>query len=378
MVGNSTISWLARGALLVVAVAPALAGTETATRTVTREDKLVTGSALVVENLLGSMEVEGGGTPGTVRVEARIVVDSDSKEQAESVAASFDWVRREAGGETVLHVAWPTDRYTLFRTPKSESSVLQRFLAPLVKRDKLSVEYDGKPVEIGSVKGALPAAVHVKVVVPTEVAATFRQVAGTLRAARLRGALRLESVAASIDVNQVYVGLSARTGGGEVRIHTFKGDRLEIESGSADVSLDDVQAKEASLRSTSGAIRGSGMIAGKVDVRSGSGDVELADVDPASVHIETESGGVELASRLKSTHRAEIRTGTGDVTLRVGDVTPFTVNAKTTSGSVSAHGIADLKVVEQAKNAAVYRRGSGGVDVEIVSGKGGVTVAAIR
>lgn len=363
----------------VAAVAlPATAKIESAERTVTREDTLVSGTTLAVENLLGSLEVQGGGLAGRIRVEARVVVEAETKEKADEIALGFDVVRRDTPGVATLHVTFPTDRYTVFRAPRGDGNVFQRYVAPLLKRDKIAVDYDGRTVEIANGKGALAAAVHLKIVVPTEIAGVFKQVAGTLRGSRLRGSLRFESMAARVTIEQVYSELVARTGGGALTVRTFKGDRIELESGSGDMDLEDVQAKDAVFRSTSGAIRGARIVASAIAVRSGSGDVELAEVDPATVRIETDSGGVLLATRLKNTREAAIRSGSGDVTLRVGDVTPFTLDAKTRSGSVSTRGVEDLKVEEQAKNAARYRRGTGGPNVAIETVSGGVTLASIR
>ena len=368
---------IALGIVAVTGAFPVAAGTETSEKTVTREEKLVTGTKLRVENLLGSMTVTGGGAPGMIRIEARIVADADSREQADALAAGIRVERSDRSGLATLRVGYPTGTTKTFRAPRGETNAFQRLIGSM-KRDKVSVQYGDDTVEIGPSKEAVAAAVHLKIVVPSDIHASFFQAVGSLSGARVRGTMEFESIAGAVTIEQAYSRLGVRSGGGDVVLRTFKGDSIEIESGAGEMKIDDVQTKGATFKSTSGSIHGVRILAGSMIAMSESGDVQFSDVDPTKVRIETDSGEVDLSTRLRSTHEASIRSGSGDVTLRVGDVTPFLVEAKTTSGSVSTKGVPHLDVLEESKTSAKYRRGSGGVTVSVETASGDVEVSAIR
>jgi DUF4097 and DUF4098 domain-containing protein YvlB len=109
-------------------------------------------------------------------------------------------------------------------------------------------------------------------------------------------------------------------------------------------------------------------------VETASGNVELEDLEPASFQVTTDSGDIDLASALTRTREGSIRTESGDVTLRVGRLTPFDLRAAAGSGSVKTRGVA-LDLVEEGEEGAHFRRRSGGVALLVETGaKGKVLV----
>lgn len=359
--------WIAVAAI-ALASAP-LAAAERADRTLALEGDIDDGGFLRVENLLGSITVEGASDDGKWRVEARIVAEGDSREIADGLAEGFT-LERDADDETVVRVGFPTDRYTSFRMPRSEAegivSKVSSFVTPFVKKKSVALEYDGAKVEVGNLRGATPAAVHVRVWLPLDTVVELDQAVGSLVVARLRGTTSLAIDEGQVVAMQMYGDLAIRTGGGHVEIKSFRGDRLRVQTGQGTVSLVDVHADAVELRSSSGAIEGHTIQAASLAVDSDTGDVVFEGVEPSAFEVRSGSGEIDLATRLRRTTQASIESGTGDVTLRVGDVTPFDLEA--TTGSVKTKGVKRVDVVERTDGLTRLRRGSGGVDLRIVAG----------
>jgi DUF4097 and DUF4098 domain-containing protein YvlB len=109
-------------------------------------------------------------------------------------------------------------------------------------------------------------------------------------------------------------------------------------------------------------------------IDSASGDVKLGAVEPTTAEVTTESGKVDLASYLKHLRDAVIRTATGDVTLRVGDLTHFDLQAESKSGMVKTLGGVTLALVAQDGRTTRLQHGQGGTDLRVSAPEGSVTV----
>ena len=84
-------------------------------------EELPVGGSLDVENLLGSVTIRGGGEERTARVDARIVADAKTGEDARELV---DAIRLESAGEDgnyTVQVVFPVERHRSFRFPRSGS-----------------------------------------------------------------------------------------------------------------------------------------------------------------------------------------------------------------------------------------------------------------
>ena len=73
------------------------------------------------ENLIGSITLKGGGNPGRVKVEAQVIAEGETAEQAQALADSIRLDRTNADGGAVIHVAYPVNDYTAFKMPREET-----------------------------------------------------------------------------------------------------------------------------------------------------------------------------------------------------------------------------------------------------------------
>jgi hypothetical protein len=366
------------GVWVVVLVASLVGGSaaalERAEQTLRHEESLGQGGWIGVENLVGSMTIRGGGKAGSVVVEARVVAEADTREQARALVDSVLLERRDAAEGPLVHVGYPVEDHSAFRMPRSErEGLIAKWAPPLLHKNTVAVQYDDHLVQVGKAKGASSLAVHLKVTLPLDVRASFSQTVGSIRCAGHRGTVDLEVVEGTVLAEQIYGGLQARTGSGELTVLKFRGQDFDLQTSSGDMELVDVEARQTRLRSSSGQILGRIISAEAMTVGTATGNVKLEDLESTSLNLNTESGQVELASELQKTREASIQSASGDVTLRVGSLAPFGLEARTESGSVKTRGLS-LKVLDESEHSASLRRGDGGADVRIATVSGGVTV----
>jgi len=368
--GIRALVWLAMACVLTGTVA---AG-ERFEKQLELESSLAEGGLLSVENLLGSITVHGGGDPGTIRIEGRAVIEAGDPVEARELADSIRLLPDVGSEGTTIHVAYPVERHTAFRLPRSEiDGLMSKWITPLVHKKTVAVQYGDRSVEVSQGRGAAAVAVHLEITVPFDVRSRFRQIVGSIGGAGLRGEMVLEIVEGSVLVEQVYGSLEARTGGGEIAITSFRGDRLAIQTGSGRVNVVDARAVEASLRTGSGAVVGREIVSDSLVLASDSGNIELTDVEPIRFDVDLGSGWLDLATKLKKTKEANIRSKSGDVTLRVGALSSFDILAEAGPKKVKTRG---LEVEWTPEDVGEFRlvRGRQGAAMHIATQSGTVVV----
>lgn len=351
---------------------PALA-LEGAEATLEWNGRLTDGQTLTLENLLGTIRLVAGTSEDGARVVARVAAEAGSAAEAAEWANSILLRHEETAGATLLHVVFPTDRSQSFRPPKAGLKGLwSRWSAPLL-RGSSSVEYDGTRVQLGSDRKATGLAVDLTIELPHGRSVIVHQGAGSIGARALRGSFDLTTIDGDIELDRCFGSIAARNTSGEIAIRGFQGETLEAVTGGGEIRIEQLRAERIELRSDRGAIRGSALQSDRLIVQSESGDIELQGAEPAELEIRTVSADVDLASYFRQLRQASIQSATGDVTLRVGELTHFDLAATTRSGEVKTLGLS-LEVLEADGNARRLRHGRGGPQIEAGASGGSVTV----
>jgi len=364
---------LSAALVLFLLVTGAPLAREGAERTLSVEHPVGAGDALIVENLLGSVRVVPSESTRSVKVEARIVAEAKTQEEARALVESIRIEPRTAGNVTRFHVAFPVDRISSFRPPKrGVKGMISRWTGSML-RESSTVEYDGRTVQVGADRKATGLAVHLTVTLPYEMETSIRQAVGSIEGSALRGTLRLETLDGEIAFERCFGVLHAVAGRGTVRVLSFQGEELRITTEQAEMELVDVRTERTRLSSGSGTISGSRVTSAELVIESASGDVKLGAVEPTTVQVKTGSGKVDLASHMKTLRDAVIQTATGDVTLRLGPLTHFDLLAESKSGAVKTLGMS-LDVVAQEGLSTRLQHGQGGTDLRVAAPGGSVTV----
>jgi len=135
---------------------------------------------------------------------------------------------------------------------------------------------------------------------------------GDLQLSNLKGTVRAHTGSGSINADKLGAGSRLETGSGSIEATNLMGS--------------------TTLETGSGEVRAQLLSAGDVVASTGSGSIKLENVQGA-VKAETGSGSLDIGGQPTSPWKLE--TGSGDITMRVGNA-HFTLDAETGSGSVKS------------------------------------------
>jgi hypothetical protein len=340
----------------------------------TVEVDLSDGLPLRIENLLGSVEVKTSSQTDTAQVTARVVAEAKPKEEAAALAAGVE-LRQETGpAGIVIHVDFPVDAADSFRTPKAGfKGLVSRWSGALLRKSATTIDYGGREVTITKDRKAAGLAVHLTVAVPLDTPLAIRQGIGSVEVRHWRGDLQVEADGGNVDVGYCYGTVRINTAGADVRVVSFQGDALDLASDDGRIEMEEIRVKNLALSSTAGRIGGTGINAGTLGIRNGSGAVKMVDIAPKILDVTTVSGDIDLAMRLQSAEQIAISSETGDLVLRLSEHSSFDLLADFNSESPKTPGL-DLELIERDGRLAHYRKGAGGVDLQVRTGTGKLMV----
>ena len=362
-------------ALLLGAVPAIAKGPETAEKTWTLSVPVPAGSALRVGNLLGSVRIRGPSEKGDATVSVRAVAAAKTLDEAAKLAGSVTvGVEREGAG-TGIRVGLDADLASPIRLLEGDDGTLLRRLASLFDRkgEGLDVEYGGRTFRVVEDRKAPGLAVHLDVAVPFDTPVAVRQEIGSIRIEVARSDVRVEAMAGSVEVSRCFGSVLVDGGEASVRVASLQGSALEIATAGGPVELLDVRARRASVRTGAGPVVGTDSGPEDLAIETLSGPIALSGIDAIRVEIRTASGDVDFASYLRRTRRAVVRSESGDVVLRLGEVIGFDLAAATPAGEVRALGM-EMAPAGRDGDVARYRRGAGGPDLEVTAAAGNLTV----
>jgi DUF4097 and DUF4098 domain-containing protein YvlB len=332
------------------------------------------GATLRIENLLGSVSVRMLRDKGPVQVEARVVAEGKSEQEASDLVATVQLLQSSADGVETIHVGYPLDTVTAFRPPKDGlKGLVSRWSSALMRRGSSAVEYEGRSVDISKDRKAAGLAVHLTVRIPADLSTSIRQGVGSVDVRFIRGDIDIQTDAGSVDVVSCFGDLNLSAGEADVRVASLQGGSLTADSGGGILELDGIRSRTVTLRSDGGAITGSKLDVDDLKVENGAGNVAFVDLVPVSMDVRTGSGDVDLAFRIRKARNASIHTDTGDVVLRMNERLSFGLTAETKKGEVTLLGM-NLELLEQNGLTSRYKAGSGGVDVAVTAPGGQLTV----
>jgi DUF4097 and DUF4098 domain-containing protein YvlB len=269
-------------------------------------------------------------------------------------------------------VAFPDAR--LFRMPKTgAASVFSKWLAPLVKRKTLSTRYDGRAVEIGSARGSTAVSVTVKIDVPMDLNLSIFQHVGTIECNGIRGNVALQVKQGELHAGRLFGDLHVITEAASARVWGFNGENLNVETGSGEIELTEIRSNKMRIDSARGFVRADKVETMELEASTGSGKMLFERLEPEAMVIRSDTGDLELATELKHTKEATIRSASGNVTVRLGTFASFQLEASSTNGAVKGSGV-NVEIDQFEKNAAKLARGNGGANLSVESQSGQIVI----
>ena len=174
-----------------------------------------------------------------------------------------------------------------------------------------------------------------------------------------------ESVTITIPEGLDFKRLEVNSGSGRVAVEEVSTKTLLVDSGSGSVEFHGVKAEETVLNTGSGAVTVADSDLGKVTLDSGSGKVKMQQVAARDADVKTGSGKVEFEGEL--TGECEFDTGSGAVQLTIkGSKDEYRVDAECGSGSFRLNGkkIDDGTFGRNVKGEINVDSGSGSVSID--------------
>ncbi len=148
----------------------------------------------------------------------------------------------------------------------------------------------------------------------------------------------LKIVTSSGDVDMEYYlamsNIDIKASSGDVTVKGANADSLTVETNSGDILLDSISAKNAGISATSGDVSLENMVlTDSIDLRTSSGDITSGSIKAKHINCHASSGDVALNDCNAS--ELDIVTSSGDVSIGIGSEMKYEYNTKTSSGDVN-------------------------------------------
>ncbi|MEE8400022.1 MAG: DUF4097 family beta strand repeat-containing protein, partial [Desulfobacterales bacterium] len=219
--------------------------------------------------------------------------------------------------------------------------------------------------------GSSGVSVDYELFVPKKASVDVETVSGSVEATEIGGYLGITTVSGDLKITDAQDGVRARSVSGDVKI-VNSGGRVRAKSISGKIDLQTITG-EADLKTVSGdiAIRD---IRGSVEVTSVSGDIEMEGVSKAeNVEAKTVQGSIEYEGDLEGKGNYELKTHSGDVSMKLPKNAHFELKAKSLSGEIEC----DFKVQISDKRSDKRLQGvvgKGGARLHLSSFSGDITI----
>lgn len=196
------------------------------------------------------------------------------------------------------------------------------------------IEQEGNRVSIGHTHGDDDSlyrdiSISYRVTVPAGTNLTSRSGSGSQEIGALAGPVSVSSGSGSVHVGATGGAVHAGTGSGSITIDGAK-ERVEATTGSGSITLHQI-AGAAKASSGSGSIELEQTAKGNVELSTGSGQIRVRGAN-GGVAVNSASGSIDISGKPDADWTLSSSSGT--ISLAVPTGTPFTLDARTTSGSL--------------------------------------------
>jgi hypothetical protein len=359
---------------LLAASFPALAASATATRA--WQFKPESNAGLAVRNLMGTVRVERGATPG-FHVTATTTIEAPSQAEADRLIGLVEFRTSDVGPGSRLDVRLPRAHFPKIYSERGADGWWSVSY----------VEHLGERIRLVGDQGDAPAVrIDLLIRAPAGSKLDVDNTFGDAIAQGYSGTLRLDGGSGLLSSLGGEGEVELDNGSGKVIVSGHRG-RVVADTGSGSVNITDCEC-EISADTGSGSIKVAGG-KGRVSADTGSGSVEVegfagalyADTGSGSVkargltevrslEIDTGSGSASVEGDLSALERVEIDTGSGDVSLRSSAQPSLELRIHTGSGEVEVN--APGSSVRESKGVTVVSMKDGTHRGAIETGSGSV------
>lgn len=304
-------------------------------------------NSLTVHNLIGEIEVTGGGSEFEVTVHVR---GADASRDAIKLDGSRDKLEI-IFPETKRFVYPKLGRGKVSFSPSNDGGSWLSQMFGAMRGGSIEVNGSGRGTEIWA---------DLEIRVPDGAEFQIFHGVGDLTASGIEAELTLDTSSGTVSVDKVDGSLLVDTGSGAVSVANSRGE-ISIDTGSGRVDISDSDGDSLLVDTGSGQVSLSNLrFNGDINVDTGSGRVTLDDVEGDEFMIDTGSGGVN--ARAVRADSVVIDTGSGGVELELAEMGGGHFEIDTGSGGIT------LALPSNA-NARVHAESNSGVDLQLDDAK---------
>lgn len=318
------------------------------------EQYQLTGNAVAIYNVAGTVTVEGADTDDVVVTLARHGAD----------AARLDVAQGEIDDRATLRVLYPADDIVYPGGGQTELRIRSDGTFGDSRGDR------GRRVRIRESGDGLRASADLHVRVPAGVDVALYLAVGRVTVSNVSGDLRIDTHSAAVETAGTAGMLLVDVGSGAVSVRDATGETT-IDTGSGSVDAAGVRGAFLRIDTGSGGVTVADVTVTTLGIDTGSGGVAAGSTAAEEILVDTGSGSVEL--RLTAhPQRVEIDTGSGSVTLSVpGD---FAADVELDTGSGAIELDFPLTTRHFSRDHVQGTIGGGGAKVAIDTGSGNITI----
>ena len=319
----------------------------------------VSGGDVSIYNLAGEIRVEPGPGPAVVAEVTRGGAD----------AAQVKVMRSEIDGRQTLRLVYPADKIQYGKLTDGSSTQLRvrddgTFSDSHEEEDRRK---EGRRVTIAG-RGGLDAHADLRVTVPAGKQVALYLAVGKVAISNVEGDLSIDVASAPVTSSNTRGELRVEVGSGAVQVTQSRGE-LSIDTGSGAVSVSDVRGERVSIQTGSGEVTANDIRSAQLSIETGSGDIRVASLIAPQVSLETGSGAV-TADLGGEVWNIDVKTGSGDITLKVPPTIGAEMDIETSSGDIETDF--EVAVTRHARDHMTGRIGDGRGKIDIETGSGGI------
>ncbi|HQZ16959.1 MAG TPA: DUF4097 family beta strand repeat-containing protein [Vicinamibacteria bacterium] len=323
-----------------------------------------------VENLAGRMVVRQGTGPRVV-----VTATVHGGDQKTAALLRLEEVRDSKTGHPTLRMQYPLADHTTYRYGGDGQSDSGGGFFESMFSGKSTVTYDGTRVTVSASRG-LALYADLVVEIPRGASGTFKNAVGRIEGSGVEGTLRFDSGSGDISLREFKGEVVADTGSGDVNAASGEGS-FKCDTGSGDCRLSQFKGENIDLGTGSGDIDVTGSSARFVKADTGSGSVRLEVGDSEEISADTGSGDVSVEASGSNLSRIKADTGSGDVSLKLPRGAGFQLMADVGSGDVTSD-FDDATAIVERRRVKGYKRGDLKVKIDVDTGSGDVSVGPGR
>jgi len=236
------------------------------------------------------------------------------------------------------------------------------------------IEQEGSHVRIGDMhddRSTEGISISYEVTVPAATTLTASSGSGSQQIGALTGPVHTSSGSGSLHIGATGGTVRAGTGSGSITVDGAK-DRVDANTGSGSITLRQI-AGSAKASSGSGSIELEQTAKGSAELSTASGEIRVRGVN-GGLSAETASGSIDISG--KPDTNWTLSSSSGTISLNLPSGTPFTLDARTHSGSIDIDHPVSVSSIHGRRREVHGAVNGGGPTVSVETTSGSIHIGA--